>query len=91
MCQAKVAMTQEENTMMQMSMRLEMWQECTVCRCPLHNRDFVSLVMLALSGEKPNYRVCPKCLNDLDDKASKDKNYRQRYKRFVKNKSKKNS
>jgi len=70
--------------MMQMSMRMEMWQECKLCRCPLHNRDFVSLVMFGLSGEKPNYRVCPKCLNDLEEKAAKDRNYRERFRRFVK-------
>ena len=44
----------------------------------------MSLVMFGLSGEKPNYRVCPKCLNDLEEKAAKDKNYRERFRRFVK-------
>lgn len=76
---------------MRISMRLEMWQICKVCQSPLHQRDFVSLIVLGLSGEKPNYKICPKCLNDIDEKYSKDTNYRKRYKRFVKKQIEKNS
>jgi hypothetical protein len=76
---------------MEMSLRLEMWLECTVCHLPLHTRDKFELVLLGLSEEKINYQVCPKCINIVGEIDSKDPNYRRRYRRFVKKQIEKNS
>jgi hypothetical protein len=72
--------------MMVMSMRMEMWLVCKLCRLPLHLRDEDAPVVFGVAS---SYEVCPKCSHNVGEIDSKDQNYRRRYRRFVEKQTRK--
>ena len=64
------------------SLRLEMYLECSTCRCNKWHDDSNDFD-IALFGIEQNYMVCPRCKNEVSEEISKDKNYRQRYRVHV--------
>lgn len=64
-------------------LRLKLALECPVChedRDPDGPRD--TIVCAALYGTS-KYGVCPRCSRAVDETRQKDRNYRARYRRFV--------
>lgn len=65
-------------------LRVKLALECPVChedRDPDAPRD--TIVSAALYGTS-KYGVCPRCSRAVDDTRQKDRNYRARFRRFIK-------
>ncbi len=65
-----------------MKLMMSLWQECATCQMPLHDHDGECI------GTELNYKVCPRCFKKVDEETEKNKNYRARWRRYVKKLSK---
>ena len=68
---------------MRLSLRLASFLECRVCRLNASREVEKNLTAeVALFGNT-KYIKCPNCQKPVDERSAKDKNYRRRWRQFV--------